>query len=57
VISISLKPTYDGWIWLAGYVLDQRGQAVAKREIFVQLAGVRPMPTRPPEPARHRAQR
>jgi hypothetical protein len=46
VISVSRKPTYHGWCWLTGYVLDRRGQAVDKREIFVQLAGLRPVPLR-----------
>ena len=33
--------TYVGWIWLDGYQLDELGAAVARREIFVQLAGLR----------------
>jgi hypothetical protein len=46
LISPAGEPTCDGWIWLTGYVLDRRGQAVAKREIYVQLAGLRPTPAR-----------
>jgi len=42
VISVCEKPTYHGWIWLTGYVLDRQGRAVERREIFVQLAGLRP---------------
>ncbi|MEU0548208.1 hypothetical protein [Micromonospora sp. NPDC005979] len=42
VVSVSTQPTYDGWVWLTGYVLDRRGDATVKREIFVQLAGLRP---------------
>ncbi|GAA2216776.1 hypothetical protein ACFY2R_10500 [Micromonospora olivasterospora] len=42
VISVCPKPTYQGWAWLTGYVLDSRGTAVDKREIFVRLAGLRP---------------
>ncbi|GIJ22371.1 hypothetical protein Vlu01_29950 [Micromonospora lutea] len=42
VISVCPKPTYDGWVWLTGYVLDRRGTAIDKREIFVQLVGLRP---------------
>lgn len=42
VIGVDPRPTYDGWLWLVGYQLDERGQAIAKREVFVQRAGVRP---------------
>ncbi|MFI6240842.1 hypothetical protein ACIBEF_13285 [Micromonospora sp. NPDC050795] len=42
VISVCPKPTYRGWAWLTGYQLDARGNAVDKREIFVQLAGLHP---------------
>jgi hypothetical protein len=41
VISVCPKPTYPGWVWLTGYQLDERGNAVDKREIFVRLAGLR----------------
>lgn len=54
VISVSDKPTYDGWAWLTAYVLDQHGQAVDKREIFVQLAGRRPTSLAPPKRSRRR---
>lgn len=47
VVSVSDKPTYDGWVWLTGYVLDRRGDATAKREIFVQLAGLTPAENTP----------
>jgi hypothetical protein len=43
VISVCPKPTYRGWAWLTGYQLDDRGNAVEKREIFVQLAGLHPV--------------
>ncbi|MEU8253498.1 hypothetical protein AB0C06_04425 [Micromonospora inaquosa] len=33
--------TYDGWLWIEGYELDARGEAVARRELFVQPAGLR----------------
>ncbi|MGC4806653.1 hypothetical protein [Micromonospora sp. DT233] len=33
--------TYDGWIWIEGYQLDEKGDAVARRELFVQPAGLR----------------
>ncbi len=41
VVSVCDRPTYDGWVWLTGYVLDRRGEATARREVFVRLAGLR----------------
>lgn len=41
VTSVPEWDTYDGWIWLTGYVLDERGTATQRREVFVQLAGLR----------------
>lgn len=38
VISVCRKATYDGWIWLTGYVVDRSGQALDRREIFVHGA-------------------
>lgn len=32
------RNTYDGWCWLDGYELDAKGDAVARRSIFVQPA-------------------
>ena len=32
--------TYDGWVWLDVYQLDDKGDAVARRSIFVQPAGL-----------------
>ncbi|WP_117664933.1 hypothetical protein [Micromonospora sp. MW-13] len=32
--------TYDGWIWLDGYQLNAKGDAVVQRLIFVQPAGL-----------------
>ncbi|MEU7573240.1 hypothetical protein [Micromonospora sp. NPDC049240] len=32
--------TYDGWVWLDGYQLDQRGDAIARRSLFVKSAGL-----------------
>ncbi|MGW1059815.1 hypothetical protein [Micromonospora rubida] len=32
--------TYDHWIWLDGYQLDAKGEAAARREIFVLRAGL-----------------
>ncbi|WFE54157.1 hypothetical protein [Micromonospora sp. WMMD1155] len=33
--------TYDGWLWLDAYQLNAKGEAVARRELFVMRAGVR----------------
>ncbi|MEU6077636.1 hypothetical protein [Micromonospora sp. NPDC047074] len=55
VVSVADQPTYAGWIWLTGYVLNRRGEATAKREIYVQLAGLRPAP--PPDGTSRRAPR
>jgi hypothetical protein len=41
VSVVSKAPTYHGWIWLTGYVLDEKDRAVERREIFVQRAGLR----------------
>ncbi|MFC4108408.1 hypothetical protein [Micromonospora zhanjiangensis] len=32
--------TCHGWVWLTGYVLSATGEALEKREIFVQLEGL-----------------
>jgi hypothetical protein len=40
VIAVDVKPTYDGWVWLDGYQLDGRGQAIARRKIFVRRSGL-----------------
>ncbi len=40
VIRVHDWPTYRGWIWLDGYELDAAGDAVERRSIFVQLAGL-----------------
>ncbi|MFF0120880.1 hypothetical protein ACWD8I_27750 [Micromonospora arida] len=41
LVSVDARPTYHGWVWLTGYVLNDKGRAVDKREVFVQQAGVR----------------
>lgn len=30
-----------GWVWLDGYQLDTTGNAVERRTVFVQIAGIR----------------
>jgi hypothetical protein len=42
VTTVSQAPTYHGWTWLTGYAVDQSDQAIEKREVYVQLAGVAP---------------
>lgn len=34
--------TYEGWVWLDGYQLNSDFQAVERRQIFVQRAGLKP---------------
>jgi hypothetical protein len=41
VIRVDSRTTYAGWAWLHGYVLDNRRRAVERRDIFVQLAGLK----------------
>jgi len=42
VIRVHDWPTYHGWAWLDGYELNAAGDAVERRSIFVQLAGLQP---------------
>jgi hypothetical protein len=42
VIRVDPRSTYDGWIWLEGYVLDPAGNAIQRRRIFVRQNGLRP---------------
>jgi len=52
VIRVHDWPTYDGWVWLDGYQLDnETGNAVERRSIFVQFAGLRPAIPRKRVPA------
>jgi hypothetical protein len=48
VIRMRDWPTYDGWVWIDGYQLDGFGDAVARRDIFVKLAGLRAVSPNPP---------
>ena len=41
VIRVDPRSTYDGWLWLEGYVLGPTGVAVQRRRIFVRRAGLR----------------
>jgi hypothetical protein len=44
VIRVHDWSTYDGWCWLDGYQLGASGDAVERRSIFVQVAGLRRLP-------------
>ncbi|SCL39426.1 hypothetical protein GA0074692_5359 [Micromonospora pallida] len=50
LIRVLDLPTFDGWLWLDGYQVDKKGDAVARREIFVQRAGLRKLPPSIPAP-------
>ncbi len=41
VIRVHDWKTYDGWMWLDGYQLNSAGDAVERRSIFVQEAGLK----------------
>ena len=47
VIRVHDWPTYDGWVWLDGYELNATGDAVNRRSIFVQSAGLRHLQAAP----------
>lgn len=40
VAALDQRPTYAGWVWLRGYVLNAAGLAVGQREVFVWKAGL-----------------
>lgn len=42
VIQVDTRSTYDGWIWLEGYVLGPTGTAIRRRRIFVRREGLHP---------------
>lgn len=41
VMSVDDRTNYPGWVWLTGYVLGPTGQAVDKRQLYVQAAGLK----------------
>jgi hypothetical protein len=47
--------TYQGWVWLRGYVLDRQGTAVEQREIFAKVAGLKPAKLAPSPERRPRS--
>jgi hypothetical protein len=40
VIRVRDWKTYDGWLWLDGYELDNRGEAVERRSVFIMVDGI-----------------
>ncbi|MFG1919182.1 hypothetical protein [Micromonospora sp. NPDC048898] len=58
--ELSDRHTYDGWLWLDAYELSPKGEAIARRELYVRRHGVqvqfraprRGNETRPPAPIR-----
>ncbi len=40
VIRALDRPTYDGWVWLEGYELNDSGNAVRRRQLYVRFDGV-----------------
>src|SRR5207237_4870177 len=48
VIRVHDWSTYNGWAWLDGYELNGTGDAVERRSIFVQLDGLQPAQSAPP---------
>jgi hypothetical protein len=55
VIRIHDWTTYDGWVWLDGYQLNIAGDAVERRSVFVQIAGLRWIPEAPDPRTRNTA--
>ncbi|MDI6099184.1 hypothetical protein QLQ12_11300 [Actinoplanes sp. NEAU-A12] len=41
VIRVDPRMTYDGWLWIDGYVLGPTGEATERRVIFVKRDGLR----------------
>jgi hypothetical protein len=40
VIRVDPRRTYDGWLWMDGYVLGPTGDAMERRVIFVRASGL-----------------
>jgi hypothetical protein len=40
VIRVDPRSTYDGWLWLEGYVLGPEGDPLQRRRIFVRREGL-----------------
>lgn len=55
VMEDETRDTYADWAWIDGYELGANGEAVERRQIFVQPAGLRwvePVPDPPARPGR-----
>jgi hypothetical protein len=55
VIRVHDWNTYDGWAWIDGYELNNRGDAVVRRSVFIQVNGIQQAHftlSPPPVPAR-----
>jgi hypothetical protein len=50
VAQVDPKPTYDGWAWLAVYVLGPDNEATEQRDIYVWAAGLRLVEAAPNSP-------
>lgn len=44
VIRVLDLKTYIGWTWLVGYQLNERGEAIEQRQLFLRVAGIRILP-------------
>jgi hypothetical protein len=53
VITVDQRTSRPGWGWVHGYQLDDNGDVIEPRTVFVQLAGL----YRPPNPPPHRGPR
>ncbi|WP_435585832.1 hypothetical protein [Micromonospora aurantiaca (nom. illeg.)] len=52
VVAVDPRPTYQGSAWVTGYVLNRRGDATAKRELYIDVtAGVEVLSTPAARPA------
>jgi hypothetical protein len=52
IIRVQDLETYIGWSWLDGYQLDEKGDAVQQRSIYVRPDGLIPVPAVPVPTAR-----
>ncbi|MEO3771783.1 hypothetical protein [Micromonospora sp. B9E7] len=50
LVSLGDADPYHGWVWLTGYVLDAKGAATDRREVYVQRAGIVVEQRRPGSP-------
>ncbi|MEU8082936.1 hypothetical protein AB0B57_04885 [Micromonospora sp. NPDC049101] len=40
LVSVGETDPYNDWIWVTGYVLDAKGLATTRRELYVLRAGL-----------------